>query len=240
MKKIILSALLATFMVGSTYAETVRMGTEGAYPPYNFINDNGEVDGFERDVGDLLCARANLDCVWVVNDWDSIIPNLLSGNYDTIIAGMSITDERDEVIDFTQEYYPPSPSVFMALSGADVDLDGGVIAAQASTIQAGYVAGTSATLVEFATAEETVAAVQNGEVDAVLADGDYLIPMISESNGEFVAVGEVSLGGGVGIGIRESDSDLKAKMNAAIDSMKADGSLNTLIKKWFGQDANTF
>jgi len=240
MKKIILSALLATFMVGSTYAETVRMGTEGAYPPYNFINDNGEVDGFERDVGDLLCARANLDCVWVVNDWDSIIPNLLSGNYDTIIAGMSITDERDEVIDFTQEYYPPSPSVFMALSGADVDLDSGVIAAQASTIQAGYVAGTSATLVEFATADETVAAVKNGEVDAVLADGDYLIPMISESNGEFVAVGEVSLGGGVGMGIRESDGELKAKMNAAIDSMKADGSLNTLIKKWFGADANTF
>ena len=240
MKKIILSAFLALFMSGFAYADTVRMGTEGAYPPYNFINDNGEVDGFERDVGDLLCARANLDCVWVVNDWDSIIPNLLSGNYDTIIAGMSITDERDEVIDFTQEYYPPSPSVFMALSGADVDLDGGVIAAQASTIQAGYVAVTSATLVEFATAEETVAAVQNGEVDAVLADGDYLIPMISESNGEFVAVGEVSIGGGVGMGIRESDGELKAKMNAAIDSMKADGSLNTLIKKWFGQNANTF
>ena len=240
MRKIILSALLATFVLGSAYAETVRMGTEAAYPPYNFLNDDGEVDGFERDVGDLLCARANLDCVWVVNDWDSIIPNLLSGNYDTIIAGMSITDERDEVIDFTQEYYPPSPSVFMALSGADVDLDSGVIAAQASTIQAGYVAGTSATLVEFATADETVAAVKNGEVDAVLADGDYLIPMISESNGEFVAVGEVSLGGGVGMGIRESDGELKAKMNAAIDSMKADGSLNTLIKKWFGQDANTF
>ena len=240
MRKIILSALLATFVLGSAYAETVRMGTEAAYPPYNFLNDNGEVDGFERDVGDLLCARANLDCVWVVNDWDSIIPNLLSGNYDTIIAGMSITDERDEVIDFTQEYYPPSPSVFMALSGADVDLDSGVIAAQASTIQAGYVAGTSATLVEFATADETVAAVKNGEVDAVLADGDYLIPMISESNGEFIAVGEVSLGGGVGMGIRESDGELKAKMNAAIDSMKADGSLNTLIKKWFGADANTF
>jgi len=240
MRKIILSALLATFVLGSAYAETVRMGTEAAYPPYNFLNDDGEVDGFERDVGDLLCARANLDCVWVVNDWDSIIPNLLSGNYDTIIAGMSITDERDEVIDFTQEYYPPSPSVFMALSGADVDLDSGVIAAQASTIQAGYVAGTSATLVEFATADETVAAVKNGEVDAVLADGDYLIPMISESNGEFVAVGEVSLGGGVGMGIRESDGELKAKMNAAIDSMKADGSLNTLIKKWFGQEANTY
>ena len=180
MKKIILSAFLALFMSGFAYADTVRMGTEGAYPPYNFINDNGEVDGFERDVGDLLCARANLDCVWVVNDWDSIIPNLLSGNYDTIIAGMSITDERDEVIDFTQEYYPPSPSVFMALSGADVDLDGGVIAAQASTIQAGYVAGTSATLVEFATAEETVAAVALCLLVRLVAG---LVPSVSPSVG---------------------------------------------------------
>ena len=122
MKKIILSAFLALFMSGAAFADTVRMGTEGAYPPYNFINDNGEVDGFEKDVGDMLCIRANLDCVWVINEWDSIIPNLVSGNYDTIIAGMSITAERDEVIDFTQDYFPPSPSVYMGMSGADIDV----------------------------------------------------------------------------------------------------------------------
>ena len=172
MKKIILSAFAALFLVGSAFAETVRMGTEGAYPPYNFINDNGEVDGFEKDVGDMLCIRANLDCVWVINEWDSIIPNLVSGNYDTIIAGMSITAERDEVIDFTQDYFPPSPSVYMGMSGADIDVDSAVIAAQTATIQAGYVAESGATLVEFATAEETISAVQNGEADAVLADGD--------------------------------------------------------------------
>ena len=90
---------------GAAMAQTVRMGTEGAYPPYNFINDAGEVDGFERELGDELCKRAELTCEWVKNDWDSIIPNLVSGNYDVIIAGMSITDERDEVIDFTQPYY---------------------------------------------------------------------------------------------------------------------------------------
>ena len=81
---------------------------------------------------------------------------------------------------------------------------------------------------------------QNGEADAVLADGDYLSSIIAESNGEFANVGEVSIGGGVGMGIRESDGELKAKMNAAISSMKDDGSLNALIKKWFGFEAATF
>ena len=128
----------------------------------------------------------------------------------------------------------------MSLSGASVDLKGGVIAAQTATIQASYVADSGATLVEFATPEETVAAVRNGEADAVLADGDYLGPIIAESNGELANAGEVSIGGGVGMGIRESDGGLKAKMDKAIGSMKADGLLNTMIKKWFGDDANTF
>lgn len=240
MKKIIIASIFASLLAVPAMAETVRMGTEGAYPPYNFINDKNEVDGFEREVGDELCMRANLDCVWVVNDWDSIIPNLVSGNYDTIIAGMSITAERDEVIDFTQEYFPPSPSMYVALAGGSVDISGGVIAAQTGTIQAGHVASSGATLVEFATPDETIAAVRNGEADAVLADGDYLMPIVDESGGELAVVGQVGIGGGIGMGIRESDSELKAKMDAAIASMKSDGTLNTMIKKWFGDDALTF
>lgn len=241
MKKLMLSvaalAMSASFAMAS---DVVRMGTEGAYPPYNFINDAGEVDGFERELGDELCKRAELTCEWVVNEWDSIIPNLVSGNYDTIIAGMSITDERDEVIDFTQNYTPPSPSIYVAAS-ADVDVTTGVIAAQTATIQSGHVASSGATLVEFATPDETLAAVKNGEADAVLADVDFLRPVAEESNGELVIVGEpVFLGGGVGMGLRESDGELRAKFDAAIQSMKDDGTLNALITKWFGEDAYVF
>ncbi len=216
------------------------MGTEGAYPPYNFINDAGEVDGFERELGDELCKRAELTCEWVTNEWDSIIPNLVSGNYDTIIAGMSITDERDKVIDFTQNYIPPAASAYAALS-ADADLKGGVVAAQTATIQAGYVAESGATLLEYPTPDETVAAVRNGEADAVFADKDFLAPIVAESGGELVWAGQdVQIGGGIGMGVRESDTELKETFNKAIQSMKDDGSLNAMIKKWFGEDALVF
>ncbi|SMO48881.1 transporter substrate-binding domain-containing protein [Ruegeria faecimaris] len=231
MKKLILTTAALALSAGMAMADTIRMGTEGAYAPWNFVNDAGEIDGFERELGDELCKRADLTCEWVKNDWDSIIPNLVSGNYDVIIAGMSITDERDEVIDFTQNYTPPDPSAYVAMSD-DVDVAGGVVAAQTGTIQAGYIAESGATLVEFASPEETIAAVRNGEADAVLADKSFLAPIVDEDADLRFVADEVPLGGGVGIGVRESDGELKEKLNAAIQSMKDDGSLNELITKW--------
>ncbi|MBO9446254.1 transporter substrate-binding domain-containing protein [Ruegeria sp. R14_0] len=231
MKKLVLTTAALALSAGMAMADTVRMGTEGAYPPWNFINDAGEIDGFERELGDELCKRADLECEWVKNDWDSIIPNLVSGNYDVIIAGMSITDERDEVIDFTQNYTPPDPSAYVAVSD-DVDVANGVVAAQTGTIQAAYIAESGATLVEFASPEETIAAVRNGEADAVLADKSFLAPIANEDADLRFVAEDVPLGGGVGIGVRESDGELKEKFNTAIQSMKDDGSLNELITKW--------
>ncbi|MEP2978470.1 MAG: transporter substrate-binding domain-containing protein [Lentilitoribacter sp.] len=228
-------ALAAAFTTSAMAdGHAVRLGTEGAYAPYNFINDAGEVDGFEREVGDELCKRAKLDCTWVTNEWDSIIPNLVSGNYDAIIAGMSITAERDEVIDFTQEYFPPDPSTYVAAAGATMDSTKGNVAAQTATIQASYVSDSGATLVEFSTPDEVVAAVKNGEVDAALADDAFWQDIVKASNGELVFVGEpIAIGGGIGMGVRESDTELKDKLDAAIAEIKADGTLSTMIAKWF-------
>ncbi|MDO5643833.1 MAG: transporter substrate-binding domain-containing protein [Paracoccus sp. (in: a-proteobacteria)] len=236
MKKLMFAAAALALGAGMVSAAPVRIASEGAYPPYNLINEAGNLDGFDIDVGNEICKRAELDCVWVKNDWDSILPNLKSSNYDAIMAGMSITDERKQEIDFTQNYLPPAASAYAALS-ADANIgEGAVVAAQTATIQSGHVAQSGATLLEFGTPDETLAAIRNGEADAAFADKDFLEPAVTESNGELSWVGEdVALGGGLGVGIRQSDTELRDKMNVAIASMKEDGTLNGLIEKWFGE-----
>lgn len=236
------AAVLASICVSCVAdPDAVKMGTEGAYPPYNYINDDGEVAGFERELGDELCRRANLECTWVTNKWDDIIPNLVAGNYDTILAGMSITDERDEVIDFTQSYIPPSPSVYVALAGAGDEVVTGRVAAQVATIQADFLSQSDAMLLEYELAEEVFAAVRSGEADATLVDLEFAREQIANSGVELAMVGPPEmLATGVGIGVRETDAALKDKLNQAIDAMKQDGSLNALIEQWFGPDAETF
>ena len=238
MKRLLLAAMVLALGSGVAVAQTVRLGTEGAYPPYNFVNGQGEIDGFERELGDALCKRASLTCEWVRNDWDTIIPNLQAGDYDVIIAGMSITDERAKVIEFTQFYIPPKSSAYLAAS-ADADV-GGTIAAQVGTLQSAHVAASGATLLEVEAPDEAVAAVRNGKADAVLADESYLQPIADQSGGALVLLAaRVQLGGGVGLGLRKSDTALKGKFDQGITEMKADGSLDALIKKWFGYDTGT-
>ena len=239
MKKLILAAALAVTATGAMAQETVRIGTEGLYPPYNFIDDAGKLAGFEVDLGTEICKRAELTCTFVQNDWDSMMPNLNSSNFDVIMAGMSITDERKADRLFSQNYYPPATSYYVALNDG-VDVKTGLVAAQTGTIQASHVAESGAELVEFKTPDETVAAVRNGEADAVLADKDYLEPIVAQSNGELKIVDQVSLGEGVGAAFRMSDAALVAKFDTAISAMKADGSLNELITKWFKEQAVLF
>jgi len=243
MKTLTLSlAVLAISASGAMAQQVIRMGTEGAYPPFNYINEANQLVGFEIDLGNELCSRAELTCEWVINDWDTIIPNLVGGNYDTIIAGMNATESRAQVISFTQAYKRPDPSAYMALAGTDpAVIESGVIAAQSNTVQSGMVADTAATLIEFPTPDETIAAVRSGVADAVLADRDFLLTYQRDSGGELEFLATVMPPGqGVSMGVRQSDDDLRATFNAAIDSMKADGSLNALLVQWFGDDVPLF
>ncbi|MDF3854059.1 transporter substrate-binding domain-containing protein [Paracoccus sp. P2] len=239
MKKLTLAAAALALTAGMGMAQTVRIATEGAYPPYNFINDQGQVAGFEVDLGNELCQRAELQCTWVKNDWDSIIPNLVSSNYDAIMAAMSINEERKQVIAFTEDYLPPAPSSYVALDEG-ANLETGIVAVQTGTVQASHIADTQATMLEYPNIDQVFAAVRNGEADAAFGDHEVMRPFVEDSD-DLILVGEqVHLDEGIGIGVRQSDNELREKLNGAIAAMKQDGSLNALIKTHFGEDAQTY
>ena len=223
-------------------SEALRIGTSADFPPSNFINERGEIDGFERELGDELCRRMGVECSWVQNDWVSIIPSLLAGNYDVILSGMAATKERDEEIDFTQAYLPSSPSAYVALAGSDDEVINGKVAVQVNTIQQDYLTEAGITRVIFLPGEDPVHAVRNGDADAAFADKAFLQSFVEDSGGDLVFVGpEVTFDFQyASIGVRENDSQLKSRLNAAIGAMKDDGALNDLIRKWFGEDADTF
>lgn len=240
-----LSLALAALALSASAAlaqQVVRIGTEGAYPPFNFVNEQNQLVGFEIDLGNAICERAGLTCEWVQNEWDTIIPNLVAGNYDVIMAGMNATPARAEVIAFAIAYKRPDPSAYMALTGASADvIQGGVIAAQSNTVQAGMVAESGATLIEFPTPDETIAAVRSGVADAVLADRDFLMTYMTDSAGEFEFIGlAMPPGEGVSPGLRQSDTELRATFDRVIGEMRADGSLNALLTQWFGPETPLF
>ena len=180
-------------------AETVRIGTEGAYPPFNFMDENGQLQGFDVDIAQALCEAAGFECEFIIQDWDGIIPGLLAEKYDAIVASMSITEERKQVVDFTNKYYQ-TPAKFVQRKGAghviaegvsadetignvdeitfDTDgLDGVVVGVQSATIHEAFLQDNFGDLVEirsYGSQEEANLDMAAGRVDLLLADSIVL------------------------------------------------------------------
>jgi polar amino acid transport system substrate-binding protein len=240
MNRLILAAVAFAALTLPTMADPVKLATEGAYPPFNYVDDNGNVGGFDVELGNELCLRAGLECSWVTNEWDTIIANLAAGNYDAIIADLTITDERRKTIDFTQEYFPPDPSTFLSRAGTTFDygaLKGVRIGAQTGTIQAGWLGENlkaDNTILTFDIVDQAVADLNAGNVDLVLAEGSYVGEQVAGSNGALKADGpKIPIGQGAGIGLRKGDTELRNALDDALEDVKADGWLDALIVKYF-------
>jgi octopine/nopaline transport system substrate-binding protein len=270
-KKLVMTVLgvsMATSAFGGAWS-TIKIGTEGAYPPWNGTNAAGELEGAEIDLAKDLCERMNATCILVAQDWDGIIPALQNGKYDAIIAGMSITAERMEVIDFSQGY-ATEPASFAAhnnsiliqkLGGvtgtvnldlgesAEIDalkaaLKGGVIGVQGSTTHENFVRevlGDTVTVRTYDTQLNLELDLAAGRLDAALSDSGSMQAFMATSAGSRISLFGPKLGGGqfgpgVGVGLRQTDTDLKAMFNKAIDEARADGTLAAHFVKWFGKD----
>jgi polar amino acid transport system substrate-binding protein len=247
MKRFALIAATLAALTTVAHAQTVRIGTEGAYEPWNYIDADGNLAGLDIDVMNELCERATLECTFIQTAWDTMIPNLNAGNFDVIAAGMSITDERREAIDFTADYSPPEPSSWMMVASASVDLSnisGLRIGTQAGTIQAGYAEENLAsgnTLLSFDTAPAALADLMAGNIDLILADSSYVDEAVANSGGALKTEGEgIVIGNGVGAGLRKADTELKEQLDTALAAAKADGTIDALIAKHFPQRKGPF
>jgi polar amino acid transport system substrate-binding protein len=249
------TALLALTAVSGAKAEekVVRIGTEGAYPPFNFIDQSGKLEGFDVDIGLALCEKMKVKCELVAQDWDGIIPALLAGKYDFIIASMFITDERKKVVNFTDPYYVAAMTHVVAKGSdlkdfTDAGLAGKSVGAQSSTTQAEYIQKMypSADIRLYKTQDEANLDMANGRLDVMV--GDYL-PLLewttkSEDGKCCELAGDAItdpafVGEGVGMAVRKEDNELRQNLNKALAEILADGTYKKINDKYFTINIHT-
>ena len=241
-------ALFAT--VASAGMDKVRMGTEGAYAPFNYIDQNGELQGFDIEIGNALCAAMKVECEWVTNDWDGIIPALMAKKYDTIVASMSITEDRLKKIDFSDKYYT-TPAKFVRKKGSGIEitresLAGKTVGVQSATIHEDFLLGEYGDIVEiktYGTQDDANLDFAAGRVDLLLADSVALLEGLLQTDAgkdaEFVGPDFTDpkyFGLGAGIGIRKGETELRDMLNAAIAQIRADGTYERINAKYFDFD----
>jgi lysine-arginine-ornithine-binding protein len=241
--KNILLAAFATLAFGSSAvaADKLKIGTEGAYPPFNLIDASGQVGGFDVDIAQALCAQMKVECEVVTSDWDGIIPALNAKKFDAIVASMSITEERKAAVDFTAPYYT-NKLQFIAPKSADFKTDkaglqGKVIGAQRATMAGTWLEDNLGDVVEikfYDTQENAYLDLTSGRLDGVLADKFVNWEWLKSNAGQdFEFKGEpVFDNDKIGVAVRKGDP-LQVQLNAALQAIVADGTYQKINAKYF-------
>lgn len=241
---------IALLSAGTANAqEVVRIGTEGAYPPFNSLSADGTLVGFDVDIAKALCEEMKVKCEFVTQDWDGMIPALLAGKYDAIIASMSITEERKKQVDFTEKYYNTPPAIAVPkdspIQGVSAaDLAGKALGAQGSTTHSNYAEEkfSSADVRLYPTPDEYKQDITNGRLDAVIDDVIVLSDWLGSKDGNCckiagtLPIDPVINGEGVGIAIRKGEDALREKFNAAIKAIRANGKYAEINNRYFDFD----
>ena len=241
---------LAATAAGAQEMMKLKIGPEGAYPPFNNLTADGKLEGFDVDIAKALCEEMKAECEFVTQDWDGIIPALQAGKFDAIIASMSITDERKEKVDFTNKYYNTPPAIAVP-KDSDIkgvtkeDLAGKAIGVQGSTTHSNYAEATftDSDVKLYPTADEYKLDIANGRLDAVNDDIIVLQEWLASESGAcckilgtIKPVPEIH-GLGAGIAIRKGETELADKFNKAIDAIRANGKYKEINDKYFDFDA---
>ncbi len=242
---LLLAIMPVAFAQGQSEADdnTISFAGSGGYPPFNYMNDKGEVEGFDVDVAQEIADRLGMEMEYVTTAWDGIIEGLRARRYDGILGSMAITDEREERVDFSIPYYYSGAQVF-------VRKDSGITSVEDLTEDhtIGLVTGT--TFEQDATDlgvqaklyeddNQTLLELINGRNDGVLTDRVVGLNAVTKMKGgdQVTAIGSVLRAEVMGIAFHDDDDDLRERVNGALQAMHDDGTLSEISAKWFnGED----
>lgn len=240
------AVLLAAAFTLPAEAETLRIGTEGAYAPFNYVTEDGAIKGFDVEIGTAICAQMQVDCEWSTHDWGGIIPALTAKKFDVMVASMAITEKRQEQVRFSQPYYFNAMR-FAALKELELteatpeSLDGMVIGTQSGSVAVKvlqeYFPGSDIKL--YPKLGEAFLDMDSGRLDLVLESKFSIADWMAESGEccEFVGE-EFLLDGtiGAGIAMRLEDEALQARVDAALAAIIANGTYDEIRAKYFDFD----
>ena len=241
-KKFLLAAAVSMAFSATAMAETLKMGIEAAYPPFNNKDASGNVVGFDKDIGDALCAKMKVEkCEVYVSDWDGIIPALNAKKFDFLVSSLSITDERKQAVDFTEPYYS-NKLQFIAPKNVDFKTDAASLKGKSIGTQRATLAGTylednfkGVDVKLYDTQENAYLDLVSGRIDGILADKYVQYEWLKSKDGSnFEFKGEPVMDSDkIGIAVRKGDTKLRDELNKALAEIKADGTYKKINDKYF-------
>ncbi|VVC77009.1 ABC transporter arginine-binding protein 1 [Aquicella siphonis] len=248
-----MQALTAVFLmaqlsvpVHAASAPVIRFATEATYPPFEYIDQTGQIKGFDIDIANALCAQIKADCTFSNQAFSSLIPSLKLGKFDALISALGVTPERQKQVAFTHSYYEPSGS-FVAKTASHyllTGLPGKTIGVQQGSTFEKYLQdkyGNKVTVKTYASIQDAFLDLDSGRVDIVLADTPIALAWLKQGNKsktyaiiEKPIVDHTYFGTGYGIAVNLNATALLDKLNKALAEIKANGTYDQITKKYFG------
>jgi len=222
----------------------VTVGLNAEYPPFEYVDENGDIVGFDPDLMNAIAERAGFEIEWVNTRWDGIFVALASGEFDAVSSAATITDEREEIVDFSNPYFNAGQMIAVLEDRADEiqspdDLPGLKVGVQSGTT--GDIAASEIDGVEVVRYDEITLAFQalaNGTIDAIVNDGPVSADIIAKNPDlGAVMVGDPFTDEFYGIAVQPDMPELLDAINDALAELIADGTYNEIYNKWFGIDA---
>lgn len=252
-KKILVLGLILIMAIGAAACSSDQNSLEaikekgelsfamtGQYPPFNFVDDDGEIIGFDIDIATEIANRIGVEPNPITSDWDGLIAGLEGGNFDTIVGSMAITDDRLERVNFTNPYYYDGAQLFVkgdsGINSIEDFEDGNIGVVVGTTFEAALMELENVNIKNYQSDVDNMQDLDMGRLDGMVTAKFVGMYSALENDMDIVPAGEPLYIEEIAIPVRKDDEELLEAMNSALAEMIEDGTYAELSEKWFGID----